>query len=141
MGIPFQSQKALEFSADNFIIDPMQHLTDLYMAGENEQMQEDAIRIVNDPMYRFFDFEGEFNDLGYNLLNSGQIETAMAVFSFITQLFPDSANAWDSLAESHWKAGQVDKAKALYEKAISMDPDGMVGDNARKMLKKIKEKD
>jgi tetratricopeptide (TPR) repeat protein len=134
-------QTALEFSADNFIIDPMQHLTDLYQSGNMEQLQKDATIIINDPMYRFFDFEGEFNTVGYNLLNNGQHDTAIAVFGFITQFFPESANAWDSLAEGHWKAGQVDKAKALYEKAISMDPEGVVGDNARKMLKKIKEKE
>ncbi|KAA3635485.1 MAG: hypothetical protein DWQ02_09840 [Bacteroidetes bacterium] len=134
-------QTALDFSADNFILDPMQYFTDLYMAGDTEKMQSEALRMINDPVYKFFDFEGEFNTAGYRLLNSGQIEPAVQVFGFVTQLFPDSANAWDSLAEGMWKAGNIEQAKALYQKAISMDPDGKVGENARNMLKKIEGKE
>ncbi|MCZ6593932.1 MAG: tetratricopeptide repeat protein, partial [Bacteroidetes bacterium] len=76
---------------------------------------------------------------GYNMLGSGQHQEAIAVFSFITQLFPESANAWDSLAEGHLRAGLKEKAIELYNKAISMDPDGRTGRNAREMLKTIAE--
>lgn len=134
-------QAALDFSADNFILDPMEYFTNLYLAGETEKMQSEAMRMINDPVYKFFDFEGEFNTAGYRLLNSGQIQPAVEVFGFVTMLFPDSANAWDSLAEGLWRAGNVEQAKQLYQKAISMDPDGPVGDNARKMLKKMDEKE
>jgi Tfp pilus assembly protein PilF len=77
--------------------------------------------------------------LGYNLLGSGDVETALAVFQFVTAFFPESAKAWDSLAEGYWQAGQLDKAKEYYNKAISLDPEGSVGNNARKMLEKMKE--
>ncbi|MBT8219011.1 MAG: hypothetical protein KJP00_04270 [Bacteroidia bacterium] len=130
-------ETALAFDDESFILDPMQHMTDLFMAGEKEKLGETAAKIVNDPKYRFFDFEGEFNTAGYNVLNSGDAKTAIEIFGFVVRLFPDSANAWDSFAEAHWKAGEIEKAKEYYNKAISIDPDGNVGDNARKMLVEI----
>ncbi|MCO6491943.1 MAG: tetratricopeptide repeat protein [Phaeodactylibacter sp.] len=130
---------ALGFSSDNFILDPMAHLTELFMAGKMEEVQSEAKRMVNDPAYRFFDFEEEFNNAGYRLMGSGQLQPALYVFQLNTQLFPESANAWDSLAEANWKAGNTDKAIEYYNKAIKMDPEGSVGDNARAMLEKVKE--
>ncbi len=130
-------QAALDFSADNFILDPMAYFTELFQSGKVEKLQSEAVRMISDPVYKFFDFEGEFNTAGYRLLNSGQIESAVQVFGFVTMLFPDSANALDSLAESLWKAGDIEKARQLYQKVISMDPDGPTGKNARKMLKEM----
>lgn len=132
-------EAALNFSSDNFILDPMAHLTELYMAGKMDELQGEATRMVKDPAYRFFNFEEELNNTGYRLLNSGQLEPALFVFQFNTQLFPLSANAWDSLAEANWKAGNTEKAIEYYNKAIKMDPEGGVGDNARAMLKKVME--
>lgn len=133
-------QAVLDFSGE-FILDPMRYLTDLYLSGNMEKLMSESERIVNDPQYKFFDFEGEFNSTGYNLMRSGQIETAIAVFDFVVQFFPESANAWDSRAEGYWKAGQIEKAKEYYQKAISLDPDGWVGDHARKMLKEIEKEE
>ena len=130
---------ALNFSSDNFIQDPMAYLTELYMAGKMEQLQAEAERMVKDPAYRFFDFEKEFNDTGYRLMNRNQMEPALHVFQLNAQLFPESANAWDSLAEANWRSGNTDKAIEYYNKAIGMDPDGSVGENARAMLKRVKE--
>ncbi|MCB9296276.1 MAG: tetratricopeptide repeat protein [Lewinellaceae bacterium] len=129
---------ALNFSSDNFILDPMGYFTGLFTTGQMEKIPAEAQRMVKDPAYRFFDFEEEFNNAGYQLMNSGQVESALYVFQLNAQLFPDSANAWDSLAEANWKAGNTDKAIELYNKAIEMDPEGSVGENARGMLKKVK---
>lgn len=130
--------EVLNFSGDNFILNPMQYLTDLYQSGQAEKLQSEAYRMVHDPSYKFFDFENEFNNLGYNLMNNNQDKVALEVFGMVTSLFPDSANAWDSLAECFWKNGNTEKAIELYNKAISMDPKGPTGDNARLMLEKIK---
>ena len=132
-------EASLSFSDSEFVLDPMRYMTDLYMAGDMEKLQTEAVRMVNDPAYRFFDFEGELNQAGYNMLGSGQNEQAVAVFSFVTQLFPESASAWDSLAEGYLKAGQKEKAIEYYNKALSMDPNGATGKNASKMLKTIAE--
>ena len=93
--------------------------------------------MVTNPRYRFFNFEEQFNRAGYNLLGGSQTQGALFVFQLNAELFPDSANVWDSLAEAHMKSGNEDKAVEYYQKAIRMDPDGNVGKNAREMLMKI----
>lgn len=132
-------QMALSFNGNDFIPDPMKHITDLFVAGNMEQLGKDVSNMIHDERYKFFDFESELNDAGYNILAAEQYESAIAVFSFIAQMFPDSANAWDSLAEGNLKAGNKDKAIELYKKALAMDPNGATGENAKAMLIKISE--
>ena len=50
-------EAALAFNSDNFITNPMEYITELYEAGEVEKLQQETVRMINDPMYRFFDFE------------------------------------------------------------------------------------
>ena len=107
------------------------------MDGNYELVATEAQRLVKDPAYKFFNFEAEFNKAGYNMLGSGQAEGALFVFEMNTKLFPESANAWDSLAEGYWKSGDLVKAKEYYNKAINLDPKGPTGDNARRMLSEI----
>jgi tetratricopeptide (TPR) repeat protein len=132
---------ALAFEDDNFIMDPMAHLTNLFLSGNTEQLEADAATMVTDPKYQFFDFEGEFNKVGYRLLRDSQLQEALYVLGMNAKMFPESANTWDSLAEAYWKAGDLTKATEYYNKAIQLDPKGGVGDNARSMLKKMKEGD
>lgn len=132
---------ALQFSGDDFVLDPMGHLTNLFMAGEIDKLKTEAMRLVKDPRYHFVNFEGEINQAGYNLLGQNRTKEAVFVFQLNAELFPNSANAWDSLAESHWRAGEKDKAVEYYNKAIKMDPDGATGDNARQMLKRMENGD
>ena len=130
-------ETALNFSGDDFILDPMAYITELFMTQQMEKLQAESIRLINDPNYRFFDFEGEFNTAGYRLLNSDRVNEAISVFMFNSQLFPTSANVWVSLAEAFWKTGQKEKAVEYFKKAIELDPDGSVGKNAREALKSM----
>lgn len=130
-------EAALGFSTTNFVLNPMQYLTELYEAGDMEKVQKEAVRMIKDPAYRFFNFEGELNRAGYNVLGSGNFEEAITIFSFITQLFPNSPNAWDSLAEGYMKAGDSEKATEYYNKALAMDPNGPTGRNASEMLRQL----
>lgn len=129
---------ALNFDGKDFVTDPMQYMTELYQKGEREKLMAEAQRMIADPAYQFFDFEGELNSTGYQVLNRGNAEEALAIFGFVTQLFPDSANAWDSLAEGYLHLGDKETAISLYNKALSMDPDGPVGKNAKQKLQEIK---
>jgi tetratricopeptide (TPR) repeat protein len=128
---------ALSFSGHDMVLNPMGYLRGLFAEQKMELLQSEAQKMVKDPRYRFVDFEGEINQSGYDLLSSSQVDAAIYVFQLNTQLFPQSANAWDSLGEAHWRAGLKDKAVEYYNKAIALDPKGSVGDNARKMLKQI----
>jgi len=134
-------EAALGFSGEGFVLDPMGHLRDLFEAGKVDVLRAEAARMVKDPRFRYFDFERKLNDAGYDLLNRSQARTAVAVFRLNTELFPTSANTWDSLAEGCWRANETDKAIEYYEKAIELDPTGVTGDNARRMLRRIRGKE
>jgi len=125
------------FSDKDVLLDPMARLKELFMAGKYNDVETEAQKMVNDPKYRYMNFETKINDAGYNLLNQKQMEGALFIFQLNTRLFPKSANAWDSFAEANWKAKKTDKAIVYYNKAIELDPHGVTGDNARNMLKKI----
>ena len=127
-----------EYDDDSSIVDPMTHLEALFTAGKMDQIAPEAKRMVADPRYQYYPFEDRLNRAGYQLMGDDQLQPALFVFQLVTDLFPDSANAWDSLAEAHWKTGNVETARELYNKAISMDPNGPTGDNARNMLEEIK---
>lgn len=131
-------EAALNFSDTNFILDPMGHLTSLFMNGEYGLVQSEAERMVRDPKYRFFDFQAQFDRVGHRMLGQN-IEGATFVFEMNAKLFPKSANVWDSLATAYFKANNVGKARECYNKALQLDPNGTIGDNAREMLKKTKQ--
>ncbi len=133
-------EAALNFTDTDFILDPMEHLTNLFTAGKYGEVKSEAKKMVQDPKYRFFNFEEQFNRAGYNLLGGNQMQGALFVFELNAELFPDSANAWDSLAEAYMKMNKNDMATKYYQKAIEMDPDGPTGANARAMLEKINKK-
>ena len=130
-------QAALDFSGDDFVLNPMQYMTQLFTTGQVEKLKSEAARMVKDPKYKFFDFEDQFNKAGYNVLGRMQTKEAIFIFQMIADLFPDSPNAWDSLAEGYLKAGDKTKALELYNKALKMDPNGATGENARNMIKQI----
>lgn len=130
-------EAALQFSDKSPVLDPMAYLRELFQAGQLEQVRTEAEQMVKNPRYRYVQFESKFNQAGYDLLRGGKTEPAIFVFQLNTQLFPRSANVWDSLGEACWRAKQKDKAVEYYNKAIALDPNGPTGDNARNMLKEI----
>lgn len=79
--------------------------------------------------------EVDLNTWGYQLLGRKEIDQAVRVFTLNTQLFPASANTYDSLAEAYWLLGDSKKAIKLYNKVIALQPDN---NNAKNQLKKIK---
>lgn len=120
---------------DDVILDPMGHLTQLFMAGEMEKVSSEAARMVNDPMHQYTDFEALFTQAGYNLLNSDQIQGALFVFDMSSKLFTDSSQLWLGLADALKASGNVDQAKQVYAKVSQMDPYGPQGEKARRALK------
>ena len=128
----------LQFSDKDPVINPMGRLRDLFEAGKLDLVEAEAKKMSTDPRYRYINFENKINQSGYDLLNAKRMEAALFVFQLNTKLYPLSANAWDSYAESLWKSRQPDKSIEYYNKAIELDPNGVTGDNARRMIQQIK---
>lgn len=63
------------------------------------------------------ELERAVNDTGYAIRENLGIGPALRVFELNTMLFPQSANAWDSLAEAQAAKGDAETAQVLYEKA------------------------
>ncbi len=59
------------------------------------------------------------NRVGYALVADKKIDLALEMFADIARRWPDSANAWDSLAETYEAAGKLDDARAATEKGLA----------------------
>lgn len=64
--------------------------------------------------------EAAINQLGYIFLRDEKVPEAIAAFEKNVELYPDSANVYDSLGEALEKNGSRSKALANYEKAFKM---------------------
>jgi tetratricopeptide (TPR) repeat protein len=67
--------------------------------------------------------EADMNAYGYQLLDAGKTQEAIAVFKQNVEKYPGSWNAYDSLGEGLAAAGQKAEAIAQYQKARSMVKD------------------
>ena len=66
--------------------------------------------------------EAYLNTQGYRLIGQKRYPAAVQVLALVTQLFPASGNAWDSLGEASLLAGDRAAARRHYEKALALDP-------------------
>jgi CubicO group peptidase (beta-lactamase class C family) len=64
--------------------------------------------------------EERFNTLGYEWLQKKDYAKAIAVFRLNTELYPASANPWDSLGEALEASGDKPGAIAAYKKCIEV---------------------
>ncbi|RZK29584.1 MAG: tetratricopeptide repeat protein, partial [Hymenobacter sp.] len=81
--------------------------------------------------------EGHLNHVGYHLLQEGQSAQAVRVFTLATRLYPQSGNAFDSLAEACLRNGDKTQARANYARALALDPHNS---NAANRLRELAEK-
>lgn len=75
-----------------------------------------------DPVNAYAETEEQLNSLGYSLLQAKQTEQAIAIFRLNAGANPNSANAFDSLAEAYAAAGNRELAILNYERALALDP-------------------
>ncbi|WP_303635959.1 serine hydrolase domain-containing protein [Stenotrophomonas tuberculopleuritidis] len=64
--------------------------------------------------------ERAINASGYAIRESLGARKALKVFTLNTELYPESANTWDSLAECHAALGEKETADRLYAKAKAL---------------------
>ena len=93
-----------------------------------------AEKRLRHPLYKYQSSEDEINDFGYNLLQMKKIDDAIATFQLNANLYPESSNVYDSLAEAHMKNGEKKLAIKLYKKSLELNPRNT---NAVTMIEKL----
>lgn len=84
--------------------------------------------------------EASLNNAGYGLLNAGRTREGVAILQLNTELYPASANTYDSLAEALIVAGETEKAIAAYEELLRrVDADPTAEANTKAMLRALAE--
>jgi CubicO group peptidase (beta-lactamase class C family) len=81
-------------------------------------------------------FENTLITIGYNLMNNGNLKDAIKVFELNVKENPNSANAYDCVAEAYFANGQLELSKQNYQKSFYMYP---ANTNAKDMVNKIDE--
>lgn len=130
-------QVAYNYTETNFILDPLEHLKQLFIAGKYAEVKSEAFKIAHDPAYKYYNFEEDFGTAGYRLLSIGQTEGGLFIIQLITEVFPESTSALYNLASAQEQVKQLDKAKENYKKVIALDPNGSLVNTAKKRLAKL----
>lgn len=79
--------------------------------------------------------ERRLNHFGYELLNLNLIEAAIEIFKLNVVNNPESANAYDSLAEGYISINNNRLALSNYKKSLALDKEN---ENAKQAIKKLK---
>jgi glyoxylase-like metal-dependent hydrolase (beta-lactamase superfamily II) len=85
----------------------------------------------------YFD-EIELNRLGYRLISQNKLDQAVLVFQTNVELYPESFNVYDSLAEAYMIQGKTGLAIEYYEKSLDIDPNNT---NAVEKLKELRKQE
>jgi len=84
-----------------------------------------------------YDFgENALNALGYQRLGEGDVDGAVLVFRKNAELFPESANVYDSLGEAYAERGDTRLAIENYEQSLELNPGNQ---NAARKLEELRE--
>ncbi len=95
---------------------------ELFQANNLGAFKAKAIEFINDPVNAYQSAEAEINTIGYGLVALKKMDEAIEIFKINTELYPGSANAFDSLGEAYANAGNRTGAISSYEKALKIDP-------------------
>ncbi len=79
--------------------------------------------------------ENRINRLGYRLLGWNRIDEAKKIMLLNTELFPASANAFDSYGEALMLSGDTASAIINYEKSLELNPEN---NNATEQLRLLR---
>jgi len=80
--------------------------------------------------------ESQLNSFGYQLLQVGKVDLAIAVLKLNAESYPQSANVYDSMGEAYMIKGNKEEALTNYEKSLKLNPKNK---NAEENIKKLKE--
>ena len=99
---------------------------------EQAAQQYQNLKATQPATYNFS--EGQLNALGYRLIRAKRFNEAIRIFQLNLETYPQSANAYDSLAEGFMDAGDKPHAIANYQKSLQLNPKNA---NAAAWLRKL----
>lgn len=79
--------------------------------------------------------EDEINSWGYKLMEQNKTADAIEIFRLNVNLYPNSANTFDSLGECYAEIGETALAIINYEKVLKLNPQSKT---AKEQLKKLR---
>ena len=83
----------------------------------------------------YYILENELNAAGYRLLRMDNKVEALEMFRMMVSLYPESANAYDSLGEAYLSMEDRGNAILNYRKSLELDPENR---NAEEVLKRLR---
>ena len=98
-----------------------------YSANESRKLQT-----------KYMHSEDDLNSWGYQLLQKKQIHNAIEIFKLNVSLHPESANAYDSLADGYEANGDKIHAIENYKRCLELDPTKKSSLNKLKILESRK---
>ncbi|MEW6737178.1 MAG: serine hydrolase [Acidobacteriota bacterium] len=120
---------------------PVEQGSDMLLAAIAEKGIDAAVQQYRElkrtqpEKYNFNEPERTLNVIGYALLEQRKVKEAIEVFKLNVEMFPQSANVYDSLAEAYMVNGDKEVAIKNYEKSLELDSQNT---NAVKMLKELR---
>lgn len=78
--------------------------------------------------------ETDVNDWAYRLMAQGRKQEALEIFKLNVNLYPDSANVYDSVAEAYAATNNRELAIKNYQRSLELDPQNK---NAAQRLKQL----
>jgi tetratricopeptide (TPR) repeat protein len=122
---------------DPYDLHPRRPVADALFPIIMEKGSESALRsystLKQSPDY--YVSEAQLNALGYQLLGMKKVSEAIEIFKLNVEVYPQSANAYDSLGEAYMTNGDKEFAIRNYQRAVELNPQNT---NAIEMLKKLR---
>lgn len=118
---------------------PKKELAEMLMDALSANDLPSAVKLYRafkaDSTNTYVNTERSINNLGYRLLEMKRLEHALEIFKLNVESYPQSANAYDSLAEAYMMNGNKELAVKNYERSLVLNP---ANSNAVEILRKLK---
>lgn len=142
LGLSFSccGQKALKTNIDlsEVVFPETTSIAEVLSSNEHLSIQERVALYHQLKAERPDDFnfwnEDEMTMYGYRKLWDGKNEEALEVFQLLVEVFPNSANTYDSLGEAYLALGDKEKSLFNYRKSLAMNPENF---NAEDFIHRI----
>ena len=108
---------------------------EMVMSGDVSAIKDYYKKLSEQLGFSCLPTESSINQAAYMKLNSGEVDKAILLFLYNTELYPGSSNAFDGLADAYNKAGKKELAIKNYEKALKINPENKSSFEALNKLK------